>query len=33
LLFWIAVKLLVPEDDGGDGVKSSSHLLGAIKTI
>src|SRR5258706_12449054 len=33
LLFWIAVKLLVPEDDGGDGVKSSSNLLGAIKTI
>src|SRR2546428_8886498 len=33
LLFWNAVKLLVPEDDGGDGVKSSSHLLGAIKTI
>jgi YjbE family integral membrane protein len=33
LLFWIAVKLLVPEDDGGDGVKSSSNLMGAIKTI
>src|SRR5206468_12065278 len=33
LLFWIAVKLLVPEDDGGDGVKSSSNLLAAIKTI
>src|SRR5712692_2072355 len=33
LLFWIAVKLLVPEDDGGDGVKASSNLLGAIKTI
>src|SRR5258707_10307985 len=33
LLFWIAVKLLVPEDGDGDGVKSSSHLLGAIKTI
>src|SRR5258708_37256271 len=33
LLFWIAVKLLVPEDGGGDGVKSSSNLLGAIKTI
>src|SRR6266853_321050 len=32
LLFWIAVKLLVPEEDGGDGVKSSSHLLGAIRT-
>jgi YjbE family integral membrane protein len=33
LLFWIAVKLLVPEDDGGDGVRSSSNLMGAIKTI
>jgi len=33
LLFWIAVKLLVPEDDGGDGVQSSSNLMGAIKTI
>src|SRR5262245_27317911 len=33
LLFWIAVKLLVPEDDDGDDVASSSHLLGAIKTI
>jgi len=32
LLFWIAVKLLVPEDDGED-VASSSHLIGAIKTI
>src|SRR5712671_5305534 len=33
LLFWIAVKLLVPEDGDGDGVKSSSHMLQAIKTI
>jgi len=33
LLLWIAVKLLIPEDDGGDGVKSSSNLLAAIKTI
>ncbi len=33
LLLWIAVKLLVPEDDGGDGIKSSSNLLAAIKTI
>jgi YjbE family integral membrane protein len=32
-LLWIAVKLLVPEDDEGDGVAASSHLLGAIKTI
>ena len=33
LLVWIAVKLLVPEDDGGDGIKSSSNLIAAIKTI
>src|SRR2546421_12349330 len=33
LLVWIAVKLLVPEEDGGDGVKSSSNLMAAIKTI
>jgi len=33
LLFWIAVKLLVPEDDDGGDVESSSHLLGAIKII
>ena len=33
LLFWIAVKLLVPEDDGDGDVKSSEHLIGAIKTI
>lgn len=33
LLFWIAIKLLVPEDGDGDGVKSSAHLLAAIKTI
>ena len=32
-LLWIAVKLLVPEDDGDDKVQSSSHLIGAIKTI
>jgi YjbE family integral membrane protein len=33
LLFWIAVKLLVPEEDGDEGIKSSSNLMGAIKTI
>src|SRR5216684_2471599 len=33
LLFWIAVKLLVPEDEGDGDVATSSHLLGAIKTI
>jgi len=31
-LFWIAIKLLVPED-GDEEVQSSSHLVGAIKTI
>jgi YjbE family integral membrane protein len=31
-LFWIAIKLLVPED-GDEEVQSSSHLIGAIKTI
>jgi YjbE family integral membrane protein len=33
LLFWIAVKLLVPEDGEDEGIQSSSHLLAAIKTI
>jgi len=33
LLFWIAVKLLVPEDGDDDGVKSHANLLAAIKTI
>lgn len=33
LLLWIAVKLLVPEDDGDDGIESSSNLWTAIKTI
>src|SRR4030081_3809019 len=32
-LLWIAVKLLVPEEESGDGVQTSSHLMGAIKTI
>jgi YjbE family integral membrane protein len=33
LLLWIAVKLLVPEEDAGDGIESSSNLITAIKTI
>jgi YjbE family integral membrane protein len=33
LLLWIAVKLLVPEDDEDNGVESSSNLMSAIKTI
>src|SRR5205823_2767793 len=32
-LLWIAVKLLVPEDDEGDDVQAHSHLWGAIRTI
>ena len=32
-LLWIAVQLLIPEEDGGGEVESSSHLIGAIKTI
>ncbi|HWI99738.1 MAG TPA: TerC family protein [Burkholderiales bacterium] len=32
LLFWIGVKLLVPEEDDGD-IAASEHLLTAIKTI
>ena len=33
LLLWIAIKLLVPEDDQGDGIESSANLWSAIKTI
>ncbi len=33
LLFWIAVKLLLPEDGGDDDVESSDNLWAAIKTI
>ena len=32
LLFWIGIKLLVPED-GEDDINASDHLLTAIKTI
>jgi YjbE family integral membrane protein len=32
LLFWIGVKLLVPED-GDDNINASDHLLTAVKTI
>ena len=32
-LFWIGVQLLLPEDDEGDGVKTSDHLFSAIRTI
>ena len=33
LLFWIAVQLLAPEDDAGDGVESVGNLWAAIRTI
>src|SRR5882724_10948210 len=32
LLFWIGVKLLIPEDDDPD-IKAHEHLIAAIKTI
>jgi len=32
LLFWIGVKLLIPEDDD-DNIQASEHLITAIKTI
>ena len=32
LLFWIGIKLLVP-DDGGDDIKASDQLISAIRTI
>ena len=32
LLFWIGVKLLIPEDDDPD-IKAHEHLMSAIKTI
>src|SRR5262249_37417089 len=32
LLFWIGIKLLVP-DDGDDDIAASEHMLTAIKTI
>ena len=33
LLFWIGVQLLVPEDDGDDGIMASDHLWTAVRTI
>lgn len=33
LLLWIAVKLLLPEEDEGDGIEPAAHLWGAVKTI
>ena len=33
LLLWIAIKLLLPEEEDGHEINSSSHLWGAVKTI
>ncbi|MGA8053241.1 MAG: TerC family protein [Burkholderiales bacterium] len=33
LLLWIGIQLLVPEEEGGEGVKASDSLMTAIKTI
>ena len=33
LLIWIAVKLMLPEDEDGHDIESSSNLWGAVKTI
>jgi len=35
LLMWVAIKLILPEDEGHDegGIKAEAHLWGAVKTI
>jgi YjbE family integral membrane protein len=33
LLIWIAIKLMLPGDEDGHDINSSSHLWGAVKTI
>jgi len=33
LLVWIAIKLMLPEDEDGHDIEPSSHLWGAVKTI
>jgi YjbE family integral membrane protein len=33
LLIWIGAKLLLPEEDGGEGMHASGNLFGAIRTI
>lgn len=33
LLLWIGIKLLVPEDDSHEGIKGSSSIWAAVKTI
>lgn len=33
LLFYIAIKLMLPEDEGGEDIAPADHLWGAVKTI
>lgn len=33
LLFWIGLKLMAPQDEGGHEIDASTNLFGAIKTI
>ncbi len=33
LLLWIAVKLMLPEDEEGHDIQPASHLWGAVRTI
>lgn len=33
LLFWIGIKLLMPEDDDGCDIAPAAHLWGAVRTI
>ena len=33
LLIWIAVKLMLPEEEEGHDIQASGHLWGAVKTI
>lgn len=33
LLFWIALKLMMPQSEGGHEIDASTNLMGAIKTI
>jgi YjbE family integral membrane protein len=33
LLVWVAIKLMLPEDEDGHDIESSTHLWGAVKTI
>ena len=33
LLLWIAIKLMLPEEEEGHDIEASAHLWGAVKTI